>query len=77
MGNYSYISIPTRRLTEEWLIEHGFPNRDKLDTFMCYHTVSEVFDHYLSVEGEIHEFICNTQEEFEQKIAECKLMGLL
>lgn len=77
MVNYSYISIPTSRLTDYWLTDNGFSNAHEINTFVCYHTTSEVFDHYLSVEDEIHEFICNTQAEFEQRIAECKLMRIL
>ena len=77
MGSYSYISIPTSRLTDDWLIDNGFSNTYEINTFVCYHTTSEVFDHYLSVEDEIHEFICNTQEEFDQKIAEYKLLRIL
>ena len=77
MGSYSYISIPTSRLTDDWLIDNGFSNTYEINTFVCYHTTSELFDHYLSVEDEIHEFICNTQKEFEQKIRESKLLKLL
>ena len=77
MANYSYISIPTSRLTKGWLTEHGFSDRREIDTFVCYHATSEVYDHYGSVEDAEVEFICNTQEEFIQKVNESKLMRML
>lgn len=77
MANYSYISIPTSRLTVEWLTDNGFSTQHDIGTFICYHSTSEVYDHYSGVEDSIHEFICNTQKEFEQKIRESKLLKLL
>lgn len=77
MANYSYISIPVSRLTEDWLTEHGFSNRHEIGTFVCYHATSEVYDHYVDVEDAEVEFICNRQKEFEQKIRESKLLKLL
>lgn len=77
MANYKYISIPTSRLAVEWLTDNGFSPQHDIGTFICYHATSEVYDHYGSVEDVEVEFICNTQEEFIQKVNESKLMGML
>ena len=77
MANYSYISIPTSRLTDDWLTDHGFSNAHEIYTFVSYYTPTGVYDHYVGMEDAEVDFICNTQEEFEQKIAEYKLLRVL
>lgn len=77
MANYKYISIPSNRLSQEWLDANGFSDMYEVFTFISYHTSSEDYDHYNHVEDADNEFICNTQEEFIQKVNENKLMDLL
>ena len=77
MVNYSYISIPTSRLTVEWLTDNGFSTQHDIGTFICYHSTSEVYVQYVAVEDSIHEFICKTQDEFIQKVEQIKLLKLL
>ena len=77
MENYKYISIPVNRLTEKWLKENNFNRAHDLDTFMSYDVELQNYTDFNQVELADKEFICNTQEEFEQKVAEYKLLSML
>lgn len=77
MENYKYISIPVNRLTEKWLKENNFNRAHDLDTFMSYDVELQNYTDFNQVELADKEFICNTQEEFEQKVAEYKLLRIL
>ena len=75
--SYKYISIPTSRLSEEWLRNNNFDPEEDIDTFITYTVVINRYDHYNLVNNAEEEFICNTQEEFEQMIAQAKLEKIL
>ena len=75
--SYKCISIPTSRLSDEWLINNKFNLNDDIDTFITYSVATDIYDHYNFVATAHEEFICNTQEEFEQRVTEAKLERLL
>ena len=75
--SYKYITIPTSRLSEEWLINNNFNLNDNIDCFITYSIATDSYDHYNFVEIAHEDFICNTQEEFEQRVTEAKLERLL
>ena len=75
--SYKYISIPTSRLSAEWLRNNNFNPDDNIDTFITYTVVVCRYDHYNLVNNAEEEFICNTQEEFEQLVAENKLSRII
>ena len=74
---YLAISIPVLRLTEEWLNEHGYTLNNDLRVFIGYQVPHDTFRNYNSVMSIEYEFICNTMEEFIQKITEAKLERLI
>ena len=75
--NYKYISIPTSRLSEEWLKNNNFDPEEDIDTFITYYISTDSCDHYDFL-GPAHEdFICNTQKEFEQMVSESKLSRII
>ena len=75
--SYKYISIPTSRLSEEWLINSNFNLNDDIDTFITYSIATDSYDHYNFVETAEEDFICNKQDEFEQRVSEAKLERLI
>lgn len=75
--NYKYISIPTSRLSEEWLINNNFNLNYDINTFITYAVATDSYDHYDFVETVEEDFICNKQEEFEQMVAQAKLGKIL
>ena len=75
--SYKYIGIPTARLSEEWLRNNNFNPNGNIDSFITYSVATNSYDHYNFVETAEEEFICNTQEEFEQRVTEAKLERLL
>lgn len=75
--NYKYICIPKSRLSEEWLTDNNFNPEDDIDTFITYYITSDSYDHYNSVYDAEAEFICNTQKEFEQMVAQARLEKIL
>ena len=75
--NYKYISIPTSRLSEEWLENHNFNTDDDIDAFITYCVASDDYEHYNFVDPAHEDFICNTQKEFEQMVSEAKLGRLI
>ena len=75
--SYKYISIPTSRLSEEWLRNNNFNLYEYIDSFITYSVATDIYDHYSFVETAEEDFICNTQEEFEQRVTEAKLERLL
>ena len=83
--SYKYICIPKSMLSEEWLTDNNFNPDDDIDTFITYSiytfitysVASGIYDHYNFV-GTTHEnFICNTQKEFEQMVAQARLEKIL
>lgn len=75
--SYKYISIPTSRLSEEWLKNNNFNLDDDINKFITYRIATDSYDHYNFVETAEEEFICNTQEEFEQMVSEGKLSRII
>lgn len=75
--SYKYISIPTSRLSEEWLINSNLNLNDDIDTFITYSVATDSYDYYNFVEIAEEDFICNMQDEFEQRVIEAKLERLL
>ena len=75
--SYKYISIPTSRLSKEWLRNNNFNPKGDIDTFITYVVARDSYVDYDSVESAEKEFICNTQEEFEQLVAEGKLSRII
>lgn len=75
--NYKYISIPKSRLSKEWLRNNNFNLDNDVATFITYTVVTDNYDHFSFVESAEEEFICNTQEEFEQMVSEGKLSRII
>ena len=75
--SYKYISIPTSRLSEEWLKNHNFDLDDDINTFITYHIASTRYDHYDFIGSAEEDFLCNKQEEFEQMVTQAKLGRIL
>ena len=44
--NYKYISIPTSRLSEEWLKNNNFDPEEDIGTFITYRVASDSYGHY-------------------------------
>ena len=75
--SYECISIPRSRLSEEWLRNNNFNPDGNISTFITYTLVSDSYDHYNFVKTAEEEFICNSQEEFEQIVSEAKLYRII
>lgn len=75
--NYKYISIPKSRLSKEWLRNNNFNPDDDIDSFITYTVATDSYDHYNFVKTAEEDFICNTQEEFEQIVTQIKLEKIL
>ena len=75
--SYKYISIPTSRLSGEWLRDNNFDPDGDVDTFITYSVASDSYDHYDFVNPAEEDFLCNKQEEFEQRVSEAELEGIL
>ena len=75
--SYNYISIPTSRLSEEWLRNNNFNLDDDINTFITYHIATDKYDHYDFIESAEEDFICNSQAEFEQLVSEVKLSRII
>ena len=75
--SYKYISIPTSRLSEEWLRNNNFNLDVDIDTFITYSIATDSYDHYNFVETAEEDFICNKQDEFEQIVTQIKLEKIL
>ena len=75
--SYKYISIPKSRLSEEWLRNNNFNPEGDIDTFITYAVAGDRYEDYDFVDNAEEEFICNTQEEFEQLVAENKLSRII
>ena len=75
--SYKYISIPTARVSEEWLRNNNFNPDANIDVFITYSVATNSYDHYNFVETAHEDFICNTMEEFIQMITEAKLERLI
>ena len=75
--SYKYITIPTSRLSEEWLRNNNFDPEEDIDTFITYNTVTDSCDHYDFLDPAEEDFLRNKQEEFEQLIAENKLSKII
>ena len=77
MANYDYITIPTIRLDPDWIQECKLGNDYARSTFISYEINGDRYYYYANVGSAESEFLCNTQEEFEQKVAEYKLLRVL
>ena len=77
MANYNYITIPTIRLDPDWVQECKLGNDYARSTFISYEINRDGYCYCANVESAESEFLCNTQEEFKQKVAEYRLMKLL
>ena len=77
MGSYDFLTIPTSRLNTGWLLERKLGDAYANSNFISYDTKRDEYCHSSGVDTADIEFICNTQEEFDQKIAEYKLMRIL
>ena len=75
--SYKYISIPRSRLFEEWLRNNNFNPDDDEGIYITYTVVTDSYDHYSFVSTAEEDFICNSQEEFEQLVAENKLSRII
>ena len=75
--SYKYISIPRSRLSEEWLRNNNFNPDADISTFITYTLVGDSYDHYNFVATDEEDFICNSQEEFEQMVSEAKLYRII
>ena len=75
--SYKYISIPRSRLSEEWLRNNNFNPDDDISTFITYTVVTDSYDQYSFVGIVEEDFICNSQEEFEQMVSEAKLYRII
>lgn len=75
--NYKYISIPKSRLSKEWLRNNNFNLNIDIATFITYTVVTDNYAHFSFVKSAEEEFICNTQEEFEQMVSEGKLSRII
>ena len=75
--SYKYISIPTSRLSREWLKNHNFNTDNDIDTFITYTVVTDSYDCYNFVQTVEEDFICNSQAEFEQLVSEVKLSRII
>ena len=76
--SYKYISIPTSRLSEEWLRDNNdFSPDDEIDTFITYSVASDSYDHYDFLNPAEEDFLCNTQAEFEQRVSESRLSRII
>ena len=81
--SYRCISIPTCWLSSERLDEYnplvkGNPSSQSSGIFLSYFTHTGNFSYANSVfEDSTHEYICNSEDEFEQMIAKIKLEKIL
>lgn len=81
--SYRCISIPTCWLSSEKLDEYNPLVKKNLSSqssgiFLSYFTHTGKFSYANSVfEDSIHEYICNSEEEFEQMVAQIKLERVL
>ena len=75
--SYECISIPRSRLSEEWLRNNNFNPDGNIDTFITYTVATDSYGHYDFVKTAEEEFICNSQEEFEQMVSEAKLYRII
>lgn len=75
--SYKYISIPTSRLSEEWLSDNNFNPDDDIVAFITYCVASDDYDHCNFLDPAEEDFLCNTQAEFEQMVSEAKLGRLI
>lgn len=77
MVNYNYITIPSNRLGTNWLQERKLNAVYARSTFISYDTNRDEYCHCTNVGSAESEFLCNTQDGFEQKVAEYKLLRVL
>lgn len=77
MANYNYIAIPSNRLDPNWLQERKLNDVYARSTFISYDINRDEYCHCTNVESADSEYLCNTQEEFEQKVVEYKLLRVL
>ena len=77
MANYNYIAIPSNRLDPNWLQERKLNDVFVHSTFISYAINRDEYCHSTNVESADSEFLCNTQEEFIQKVEQIKLLKLL
>ena len=81
--SYRCISIPTCWLSSEKLDEYNSlvmknPSSQSSGIFLSYFTHTGKFSYANSIfEDSIHEYICNSEEQFQSLIAEHKLMEIL
>ena len=81
--SYRCISIPTCWLSSEKLDEYNPLVKKNLSSqssgiFLSYFTHTGKFSYANSLfEDSIHEYICNSEEEFEQMVAQIKLERVL
>lgn len=77
--SYKYISISRSRLSEEWLRNNNFNPDDDIDIaiFITYTVVTDSYAPYNFVGTTEEDFLCNSQAEFEQLVAENKLSKII
>ena len=81
--SYRCISIPASWLSSEKLDEYNSlvmknPSSQSSGIFLSYFTHTGKFSYANSIfEDSIHEYICNSEEQFQSLIAEHKLMEIL
>lgn len=76
MANYEYISLPITLASNKLFVSIKYQKKSN-DCLICYSIIDdEIYFSGVYSENTI-EYICNTQEEFEQKVAEYKLLRVL
>ena len=81
--SYRCISIPTSWLSSEKLDEYNplvkkNPSSQSSGILLSYFTETDKFSYSNAVfEDSIYEFLCNSEEEFEQLVAQAKLEKIL
>lgn len=85
MANYNYaeyklmyISISLELVSPDYLSKVTKPTNNKLHQSLVYGADDDIY--FLSVavgRSTEREIVCNSQEEFHQKVSECKLLRLL
>ena len=76
MANYEYISLPITLASNKLFVSIKYQKKSN-DCLICYSIIDdEIYFSGVYSENTI-EYICKSEEEFHQKVSECKLMRML
>ena len=76
MENYEYISLPIT-LASNKLLRSLHRQVYPYNNLVCYSIVRDTMGFTTTYSPENEEYMCESEEEFHQKVSECKLMRLL